>query len=178
MHTAESDIDIVVYGARNFRILEKTIEELVEAGTLSYVFNNRLDAARRNKGRYLNKVFMYSAVRKPEEVNLEYGMYKFTALIPVKFSCAIKDDSEAMFRPAVYRIRDYKPANSASDLPKEKIPELVVSMIGCYRNIAKQGDRIRVSGTLEHVENVDTGEVYNQVVVGTGISEEERIWPL
>ena len=40
-HTAESDIDIVVYGAHNSRMLQKTIETLVKAGRLSYVFNNR-----------------------------------------------------------------------------------------------------------------------------------------
>jgi len=53
MHTPKSDIDFVVYGAQNLRKLEKTVGMLVEAGTLNYVFNNRLDAARRYKGRYL-----------------------------------------------------------------------------------------------------------------------------
>ncbi len=178
MHTSKSDIDIVVYGAQSFRKLEKTIEKLVETGTLSYVFNNRLDAARRCKGRYLSKIFMYNAVRKPEEVNSKYGMYKFTPLTLVKFSCTVKDDSEAMFRPAIYKVEDYEPANSISVLPKEKIPELVVSMIGCYRNIARQGNKIRVAGMLEQVENLETSKVFHQVVVGTGISEEEHIWPL
>jgi predicted nucleotidyltransferase len=51
-------------------------------------------------------------------------------------------------------------------------------MIGCYRNVAKNGDKIRVSGMLERAENVETGEVFHQVVVGTSISEEEHIWPL
>jgi len=54
----------------------------------------------------------------------------------------------------------------------------VVSMIGCYRNVARRGDRIRVSGMLERVENLETGQVSHQVVVGTGTSEEEHIWPL
>jgi predicted nucleotidyltransferase len=51
-------------------------------------------------------------------------------------------------------------------------------MIGCYRNVARRGDRVQVSGMLEQVENLETGEVFHQVVVGTGISEEEYIWPL
>ncbi len=178
MHTSKSDIDVVVYGADNFRKLEKTIEKLVEAKTLSYVFSNRLDAARRFKGRYSGKIFMYNAVRKPEEIHSEYGMYKYTPLKPMKFTCIVKNDNEAMFRPATYRIEDYTPANQASDLPKEKIPKLVVSMIGCYRNIARQGDKIKVEGTLEQVEGIGTDEVFYQVVVGTGVSEEEYIWPL
>jgi predicted nucleotidyltransferase len=51
-------------------------------------------------------------------------------------------------------------------------------MIGCYRNIARRGDRIRVSGVLERVENLDTGAIHYQTVVGTGMSEDEHVWPL
>jgi len=178
MHTPTSDIDIVVYGSQNFRKLEKTIDRLVGAGTLNYVFNNRLDAARRYKGRYMNKIFMYNAVRKPEEIDSKYGEFKYTPITPVAFCCKVKDDSQAMFRPALYKIEDYRPSNPVSALPKEQIPELVVSMIGCYRNIAKRGNKIRVSGMLECVENFEKGEVFYQVVVGTGINEEEHIWSL
>lgn len=178
MYTAKSDMDIVVYGSRNFRKLETTINELVEDGRLSYVFNNRLDAARRFKGRYMNKIFMYNAVRKPEEVHSKYGMFKYKPMTSVKFQCTVRYDSEAMFRPAIYKIENYKPADSASALSNDKIPELVVSMIGCYRNVARVGGKIKVSGMLEQVENVESGEVFHQVVVGTGISEEEYIWPL
>jgi hypothetical protein len=178
MHTLESDIDIVVYGSQNFRKLEKTIERLVEAGALSYMFSNRLDATRRFKVRYMNKIFMYNAVRKTEEINSKYGMLKYTPITPVKFYCKVKNDSEAMFRPAIYEIEDYKPANSVSTLPKGQIPKFVVSMVGCYRNIAKKESRIKVSGMLERVENLETSELFHQVVVGTGKNEEEYVWPL
>jgi predicted nucleotidyltransferase len=178
MHTPKSDIDIVVYGSQNFRKLEKTISKLAEAETLSYLFNNRLDAARRYKGQYKNKVFMYNAVRKPDEVDSKYGAFKYSPIASVKFRCTVKDDKEAMFRPAIYKIKDYEPANPTSALSRNKIPELVVSMIGCYRNIARQGDKIEVSGMLEQVENVETATVFHQVVVGTGTIEEEHIWPL
>jgi len=178
MHNAESDIDIVVYGTQNFHTLEKTIETLVKAGRLSYVFNNRLDKLRRFKGRYQDKIFMYNAIRKPEEVTSKYGTHRFSAIAPVNFTCTVSDDKEAMFRPALYKIADYKPDDQASELSGEKIPEVVVSMIGCYRNVARKGDKIKVAGTLEQVENVDAGAVFYQVVVGTGVNEEEYIWPL
>jgi predicted nucleotidyltransferase len=178
MHTSQSDIDLVVYGAQNLRELEKAIDKLVKAGTLSYVFNNRLDAARRYKGRYLDKIFMYNAVRKPEEVNSKYGTYKYSPVSHVKFHCKVKDDSEAVFRPAVYKIENYKPDNTSSTLSEDRIPKLVVSMIGCYRNVAKKGDKLVVSGMLERVENIETGEVFHQVVVGTAANEDEYIWPI
>lgn len=178
MHSPKSDIDIVVYGSQNFRVLEKTVDRLVEAGTLSYQSNNRLDSARRFKGKYGGRIFMYNAIRKPEEIKTRYGMLKYSPLSPVRFTCTVKDDDEAMFRPAIYKIEDYKPIDSVSSLLKSDIPELVVSMIGCYRNVAKKGDRIRVCGMLERVESLETGKTFRQVVVGTGTSEEEHIWPL
>jgi predicted nucleotidyltransferase len=83
-----------------------------------------------------------------------------------------------MFRPAIYKISDYKPLNAESELPPDRIPSHVVSNIGCYRNVARVGTEIRVSGQLERVESIKTGEVSYQVVVGTATSEEEYIWPV
>lgn len=178
MHTQKSDIDVVVYGSRNFRRLESAVSRLVKDGTLSYVCGNRLDAARHFKGRCQGRIFMYNAIRKPEEITSKYGSHKYRPLTHVRFQCKVNDDSEAMFRPAIYQIGDYKPADVDSEIPKDRIPKLVVSMIGCYRNIARQGDQMRVSGMLERVENLETGGVTHQVVVGTGVNEEEYIWPL
>jgi predicted nucleotidyltransferase len=178
MHSLKSDIDIVVYGSENFRILEKTVEKLVKTGTLSIQCKNRLDAARRFKGYYRDRIFMYNAVRKPAEVTTKYGTHSFKPLKKLEFQCQIRDDSEAMFRPAIYRIENYKPIDASSTLSNDEVPQLVVSMIGCYRNIAKKGGRIRVSGMLELVTNLETEETFHQVVVGTGINEEEYVWPL
>lgn len=178
MHSDKSDIDIVVYGSRNFRTVEATIDRLAKAGALSYLFSNRLDAARLFKGRYRGKVFMYNAIRKPEEVTASYGAFKYAPLTPVRFNCTVKDDSEAMFRPAIYKIVDYEPANSSSTFSEEAIPQIVVSMIGCYRNVARDGDKMRVAGVLEQVKAVRNDRAFYQVVVGTGTSEDEHIWPL
>ena len=177
MHKANSDIDLVVYGAQNFRRLERTIKRLVDVGTLSYKFSNRLDAARKYKGKYLGRTFMYNGVRKAEEVDVKYGQFRYMPVNPVSFECGIRDDSESMFRPATYGIESYVPADAASALTKANIPKRLVSMVGCYRNVARKGDKIRVSGMLEHVKNLETGKSFHQVVVGTGTSEEEHIWP-
>jgi len=177
MHTSESDIDLAVYGSRNFRRVEETIERMVNEGELKYVTKNWIDRIRKHRGRYKDKIFNYTAVRRIEEVNVKYGEYSYKPIKPIKFQCVVSNDEEAMFRPAIYGISDYLPLNEASELSKEEIPEEVVSMIGCYRNIAHTGERIRVSGKLERVEHNETGRVYYQVVVGTGTSEDEHIRP-
>ena len=177
MHTAKSDIDLVVYGAHNFRLLEAAISKLVKDGRLSYKHSNRLDAARGCKGKYLNKIFMYNAVRKPQEIKQEYGQTQYSAVSPVTMTCTVKDDHEAMFRPAIYKV-DNSELTMTDRFAISSMPDRVVSMIGCYRNVARRGDRMKVSGMLERAQDVETGKVFYQVVVGTGINEEERIWPL
>ena len=176
MHAPESDIDFVVYGTENFRTVEETIACLVNTGKLSYIISNRLDAARKFQGRYNGKIFMYNATRKPEEVKTWYGMQRFSAIAPVRFQCAVTDDSETMFRPATYKITNYMPLDAESEVPLDKVPDRVVSNIGCYRNVARQGSQIKVAGQLERVEALKTGEVFYQVVVGSATSEEEYIW--
>jgi predicted nucleotidyltransferase len=176
MHAPESDIDFVIYGTENFRVVEKTIASLVNTGKLRYIINNRLDAARKFQGRFKGKIFMYNATRKPEEVETRYGDARFSSIYPVRFQCTITDDTEAIFRPATYKITNYKTLDAESELPLDKIPDRVVSNIGCYRNIARQGSDIKVAGQLERVEKIKTGAVHYQVVVGTATSEEEYIW--
>ena len=178
MHAPESDIDFVVYGSENFRIVEQAIAELVNAGELSYIVGNRLDAARKFQGRYCGKVFMYNATRKPEEIETRYGAHRYVPIAPLRFQCTVSDDTETMYRPAIYKIRNYKPIDSSSELPFDRVPDRVVSNIGCYRNIARQGSEIKVAGQLERVEPVTAGEAFYQVVVGTATSEEEYVWPV
>ncbi len=177
MHAPESDIDFVVYGSENFRKVETTIAQLVDAGKLSYIISNRLDAARKFQGRYNKKIFMYNATRKPDEIKTKYGTHRFSSLKPIRFQCTVSDDTETMFRPATYTITNYKPLDATSELPADKTPNQVISNIGCYRNVARKGSQIKVAGALERVESIKTGEVTYQVVVGTATSEEEYICP-
>ncbi len=67
--------------------------------------------------------------------------------------------------------------DAQSELDIEKIPVQVTSNIGCYRNVARAGQQIKVAGTLEKAQSIKDGSVFYQVVVGTATSEEEYIWP-
>jgi predicted nucleotidyltransferase len=166
-HSADSDIDLVVYGSRNFRKTEAATNRLFKEGSL--------DSVGRNRGILRGRSFVYNAVRKPEEVNTAYGDCKYLPLKQISFHCKVSGDDEAMFRPAIYQIDDFQPLDVASLLEEELIPETVVSMVGCLRNIARKGEHLTVSGVLERVET-ETGKVNYQAVVGSGTSGEEGIW--
>jgi len=178
MHSEYSDIDLVVYGSENFKKLEAAVNRLADEGVFSYVCTKKIDYARKHRGRYNDRRFVYNAVKTCEEICAQHGKLKYTPVKNVSFTCVVVDDSENMFRPAVYTIRDYQPDDSASELSEEQVPSKVSSMIGYYRNVARKGDRVKVSGTLERVENVETGAVSYHVVVGTATREKEYIEPV
>jgi predicted nucleotidyltransferase len=177
MHSQESDIDFVVYGTENFRRMEETIQTLVNQGTLSYIAGNRIEAARHFVGKYKGKIWMYNATKKSEEIHGAYGDYTYTPLAPVRFWATVCDDTQTMYRPAAYKITNYKPQDAQSELELDKVPVQVVSNIGCYRNVARTGQQIKVAGTLEIVQSTRDDSSFYQVVVGTATSEEEYIWP-
>jgi uncharacterized protein len=177
MHAAESDIDFVVYGTANFRMVEDAIARLVNAGKLTYIVGNRIEAARKFQGRYLGKIFMYNATKNCSEIKEKYGAYCYIPLDSVRFQATVSDDTETMYRPSIYKITGYKPQDDQSELDLDKIPVQVVSNIGLYRNVARCGKEIKVAGKLERVESTSSNEVFYQVVVGTATSEEEYIWP-
>jgi predicted nucleotidyltransferase len=177
---AQSDIDLVVYGGQNFRKLEAAVNKLANEGVIDYSFIGQaraLDATKKQYGRFKRKSFVYTAVRKKDEIVDVYGDCKYSVIAPVKFSCRVTDDSQAMFRPALYIINDYESSNPAFQLESNDIPSILVSMIGMHRNIARKGDCIEVSGFLERVEHLQTGQISFQVIVGSGTSENEYICP-
>jgi predicted nucleotidyltransferase len=167
-HSVGSDIDFVVYGSRNFRKIETATHRLLEECSL--------DTIGRNRGVFRDRSFVYNAVRKPEEVNTAYGDCKYLPRKQISFQCKVSGDNEVMFRPAIYQVNNYQPLNATSHLEKTMIPKVVVSMIGCHRNIAKKGDQLTVSGVLEQVEHAKTGKINYQAVVGSGTSGEEGVW--
>jgi predicted nucleotidyltransferase len=178
MHSEYSDIDLVVYGSENFKKLEAAVNRLADEGVFSFVCTKKIDHTRKHRGRYNDRRFVYNAVRKYDEIDAQHGKLKYTPVKNVSFSCEVVDDCENMFRPASYTITNYRPDDSASELPAEQVPAKVSSMIGYYRNVARKGDCVKVSGTLEKMENVETGEVGYHVVVGTATREKEYIEPV
>ena len=178
MHSPESDIDFVVYGTDNFRFVEEAIARLVNEAKLSYIVGNRIEAARKFQGRYQGKIFMYNATKQFDQVKEKYGAYRYVPLDPVRFQATVCNDTETMYRPATYKITNYKPIDDQSELDLDQIPIQVVSNIGLYRNVARAGSDIKVAGKLERVESTSSNEVFYQVVVGTATSEEEYIWPI
>lgn len=163
MHMEKSDIDIAVYGAQNYLKVLATIKNLEKEGLLKISRGNIIEFLRCNTGWFRERRFVINAIRMPSEIK---NSHNFRIVAPVLVTCEVLENSEAMFRPAIYRVKvqDVLRGSSRANRARE-----LVSMIGLYRNIAEKGDQLVVKGMLE--EAVDD-ENYLRIVVGTGLEEE------
>jgi predicted nucleotidyltransferase len=175
MPTDQSDIDLVVYGRENFRTLETSVNRLVAEGELNHTLFNGAEPSTRSHMLFKGKPFVFNAVRSTNEIVNTYGNFSYKIVSLVSFRCRVTADEDAVFRPAIYKITDYEPMNQKSQLERQNTPKTVVAMIGLYRNIARNGDIIKVHGVLEEVEELSSGKTSFQVVVGSGTEENEYI---
>ncbi len=165
MHGEKSDIDVSVYGSENFRKVKEALLLLADEGVVQPVLSDRFDQLRRNRATFEGVRVVVNATRKVEEIREKYGQYKYNALGLVEAECIVTEDWEAVFRPAIYGVRC-----------EDKSVRQVVSMIGQFRDVARKGERVMVKGMLEQVEG--GRESWKRIVVGSGVGEEEYIWPV
>ncbi len=165
----ESDIDLSVYGASNFRLVKRGLLEAEEAGLLSLKRGDRAEGKRLNGGVYNGRDFVVNATRLASEIDVRTRTYR--PMGPVEAECLCLSDDEAMFRPAVYGVQDCTSPVGAVDV--SGVSE-VVSMIGSYRDLVSKGERIRVRGFLEEAARGDERRL--RVVVGSGRAGEYLDW--
>ena len=165
----ESDIDLSVYGASNFRLVKKGLLEAEEARLLSLKRGDRAERKRLNSGVYRGRDFVVNATRLVSEIDDKPRSYR--PIGPVEAECLCVMDEEAMFRPAVYGVQECTSPDEAVDV--SGVTE-VVSMIGSYRDLVSRGERMRVRGFLEEVAQGD--ESWLRVVVGSGRAGEYLDW--
>ncbi|MQY83392.1 hypothetical protein GH157_06860 [archaeon] len=142
----ESDIDLSVYGASNFRLVKRGLLEAEEAGLLNLKRGDRAERRRLNSGVYSGRDFVVNATRLTSEIDERPRSYR--PIGPVEAECLCVRDDEAMFRPAVYGVQGCTSLDGAVDVGD--VSE-VVSMIGSYRDLAAKGEKIRARGFLEEV---------------------------
>lgn len=165
-----SDIDIAIYGSSNHREVKSTLIRLEGKGLLELKRATKLDRKRLNKGIFQGKDFVLNATRRFSEMRARPTAYM--PLEPVELECMCASTQEAMFRPAIYGVEDCE-AGGEGGVPYEV--SQIVSMIGTYRDIVKEGERLRVRGVLEEVQ--DEAETWYRLVVGSGRPGEYLEWP-
>lgn len=159
MHHEGSDIDIAIYGSENFEKVRRTLLKLEEEGHLELLRRNSVEKRRLNRGIYKDVTFIVNAIRRFGEIDKRLKTYRCLGF--VEGGGIVRDSREAIFRPAIYRVREFKPYHRDS---AGAISELI-SMIGQHRGLLRSDERFRVGGMLEEVRCGD--DSWLRIVVGS-----------
>jgi len=166
MHHEGSDIDVIVYGASNFRRVIDAMKRLEGKGEISLVRETFYDERKLNKGIFSHVRFNVNATRTQSEISDR--RLHFEPIAKVEASCKVIDDGEAMFRPAIYKVSECA-IESGPSFYADRVSEVCV-MIGQFRSLASKGDKMLVRGMLERVRSDD--EEWFRIVVGSGLKDE------
>jgi len=181
-----SDLDITVYGYKNCLALKRAlIDEFsirnsgirrFEGSTLTawcksktrahpLTFDEALQIHKRkwNIGVFEGTKFSVHPVKPEEEVTEEYADKVYEPIGPVVVGAVVHQNSDSLFLPAVYQVREAKIIKG----PETTDIEEIVSYEGLYGDIAEIGETMLVKGKLEQVTDKKNKRKYHRVVVGS-----------
>jgi predicted nucleotidyltransferase len=170
LHTADSDIDLVVYGDGECRKVHAALTRLLgdpssalrrprgeelaaihamhrEDTPLSAADFARLQAGKVNEGRFAGRPYFVRFVKLPAEVPERYGDPRFAPAGQALVEARIVDDRDALFTPCRYALRELRFLEGP---PVADLGE-VVSFRGRFADQARTGQRVRARGALERV---------------------------
>jgi len=196
IHNPEfSDIDLLVYGEDNARklrtalrqgklanirlvtgkVLQEWCASVTERFPLSHAEARYLGRRRWNYGFFSRRYFSIHPARKDHEILEEYGDRCYSERGMARVRAIICDAREALFMPAVYRIRDAELIQGEPRLFRgsDRLKE-IVSYEGLYRDVADAGQEIEAKGKLESV----SGQYYRLVIGTTLLKGEGYIKPI
>ena len=189
LHTSKSDIDPIVYGSRNclrvYHALESLMHETksqVKAYStreLRELFKFRVRDTRESfkdfvrtesrkvlQGKFKNREYFMRFVKGWSEINAEYGAVYYKNVGYAKIKAIIEDDSEAIFTPCSYGIKNVEILEGAC-FPIEEI----VSFRGRFCEQARKGEVVIAQGKVEKVIDNRQNEESFRLLLGNKPSD-------
>lgn len=169
LHTPKSDVDPIVYGSRNCRRVYKALEFLMRetkdhvkaysTGELRELFKFRVrdtqmpfkdfvrtESRKVLQGKFKNREYFMRFVKDWNETDAEYGAVCYKNVGYAKIRAMIEDDSEAIFTPCSYKIKNVE------TLEGERFPiEEIASFRGRFCEQARKDETIIAQGKVEKV---------------------------
>jgi predicted nucleotidyltransferase len=181
-----SDMDITVYGLRNSLSVKKALVKnytlltspvkRIEGKTLKawcarkaqrYPLTpdeaSKIYERKWNLGVFEDTLFSIHPVKLEPEVAEKYGEKTYYPAGHVTIRAVVFDNTDYMFLPSVYRIREAKVVEGPQ--PTDIVE--VVSYESLYDSLAEVGEPIVVRGKLERVVDRNTSRKYHRVLVGS-----------
>jgi hypothetical protein len=194
-----SDMDVTIYGLQNSlkvkgaltrayakpdsmvkrfegKILDDWCRKKVERFPLSLKDTRRIYERKWNLGVFEDVVFSVHPTHIEKELAERYGDRTFRSEGQVTLRAVVADDSESLFLPCLYRVRDVKTIEGKHEGVDAT---QVVSYESLYDSIATAGEEIVVKGKLERVHDNRDGTEHYRVLVGSPEGKgEEYIKPV
>jgi len=190
LHTKDSDIDPIIYGSENCRkvycalkTLLKNEENHVKPYSLDdlknlFAFRSRdtvtsfEDFVRAESRKVLQAKFMGSDyfirfVKDWGEITEKYGMVRYSTEDYAKIKAKITDDSEAIFTPCTYKIKNVEVLEGG--FISESVEE-IVSFRGRFCEQAKRGETVIAQGKVERVQSKE-GHIHLRLLLGNKTSD-------
>ncbi|MFA5363684.1 MAG: hypothetical protein WC325_00700 [Candidatus Bathyarchaeia archaeon] len=179
-----SDIDITVYGTKNSwklknalteqgskapikRLEGKQLEEWSNKKTMDYPVTaneaSRIYERKWNLGRFEDTWVSIHPVKLESELTERYGQKTFTPMGQVTIRAVVVDNTDSLFLPAVYKIKDAEFIEGKQQHPVTE----VVAYETLYDSIAENGETIQVKGKLEKVNEKENSQQHYRILVGS-----------
>jgi predicted nucleotidyltransferase len=189
LHTPDSDIDPIIYGSGNCRKVYEALKSLTQdsktdvkpytIGELKQLFLFRVkdtwmafkdfektESRKVLQGKFKSRDFFIRCVKDWSEVNTEYGAICYKNVGYAKIKAVIEDDSEAIFTPCSYTIRNV----NALEGPKFAIEE-IASFRGRFCEQARIGEVVIAQGKVEKVMDNSQNREYFRLLLGNRPSD-------
>jgi len=190
LHKNGSDIDPIVYGSGNCKKVHLAMKEMLkEPGSLfnpysvdelralfgfrskdtSMSFQQflRTESKKACQGKFMGTDYFVRFIKDWEEVDEKYGDIQYKNVGHAKIHAVVADDSESIFTPCKYVIRDVTfVEGSGLELVRE-----VASFRGRFCDQARKGDSIVAQGKVERVMNKKEGGEYLRLLIGNERSD-------
>jgi len=177
IHHEKSDIDLVVYGRREFwkvveilselgylriKSREQALRRMLERYPISFSDASNLVDRIRYKGIYHGTEFSIHGVRKSVEITEKYSDKIYRKVGLARAILEIDDASDSCFNPAIYKVHGIAEVGDR---------EYHVEQLMCYdltfSAMFERGDRIEAYGKLESVVDRVRGKRFYSLLIGS-----------
>jgi hypothetical protein len=183
LHTADSDIDVIVYGRKNCLSVHAALAQTMEERSSPirryglndlmrlYEFRSkdthmpleefiRMERRKFMQGKYAGRDFFMRFLYDWDDLDEEYGDRVYISSGYSKIRARVTDDSDSIFTPCRYLIDDVRTLEGTEATPLREI----VSFRGRFCEQARNGEIVVAQGKLEKVIEKDGTEFFRLIL--------------
>jgi predicted nucleotidyltransferase len=189
LQAENSDIDLMVYGRKNCRLVYETLKQLMQTKSSNFFPYNlkdlkklyefrskdtqipfedfrKMEQRKFSQGKFENRDFFVRFILDWDEVTESYGDRLYRTMGYAKIKARIDDDTESIFTPCKYGVSEVRVLEGA------KIPSIkeIASYRGRFCEQAVRDETVVAQGKVEKVIEKD-GVEYFRLILGSKPSD-------